>query len=650
MAAQPGRRDTVPAMSPPAKPVMAIADYALIGDCHTNALVGRNGSIDWLCFPRPDSPSVFTHLLDAQHGGNFAVRVDDATVERAYVADTNVLTTTWHTGTGTLEVVDCMPLRTDDAGRLRPMRGVLRRLACPAGRVTAQIRVTPRFEYALVVPRLRTPSPYVADFVGGGSAFRVRASRPLERRDAHTLRRGDVLAASWELSAGEVAWVVGTWALPHLAPTDVPEPDPDEWQRLLDDTLAFWRGWVSGCDYEGHAAEAVRRSALALKALTYEPTGALLAAATTSLPEELGGERNWDYRYTWIRDATLTLTSLFVLGLHDEAAAFKGWLERTGAGRPQDLQIMYGVEGERMLPEVELDHLAGHRDSRPVRIGNGAVKQRQLDSYGQLLESAYLFAHAGGEITADNWTYLSGLADICCERWAEPDQGIWEIRDEPRHFTHSKVNCWLALRRAVQLAELRGESPPATWRDGRDEIADRLLEDARRRGWFSQALGTDVADAAALLVPALGFVAADDPLATATVDVVVERLSDNHGLVHRYVAADGLAGGEGAFLLCSFWLADVLTYAGRLEEAAALLDRLMALSNDVGLYAEEVDPSTGEHLGNTPQAFTHMALVTSLSHLSAARRGDVPADGLPHDFAELALDRLLRRRGTGGVR
>jgi GH15 family glucan-1,4-alpha-glucosidase len=625
-----------------------IADYALIGDCHTNALVGTNGSIDWLCFPRPDSPSVFTHLLDDQHGGNFAVRVDDADVSRSYVDDTNVLSSIWQTDDGELTVIDCMPLRLGGPQHPVPLQGVLRRLECTAGTVTAQVRVTPRFEYALVVPRLRTPSPYVADFVGGGSAIRIRSTHPLERRDAHTLRRGDVLAASWDLTEGDVAWVLATWTPAQLAPTDVPEPDPSAWQEMLDDTVDYWQRWITECDYEGDRKADVHRSALVLKALTYAPTGALLAAATTSLPEEIGGERNWDYRYTWIRDATLTLTSLFILGLHAEAVAFKEWLERTGAGRPQDLQIMYGVEGERMLTEVTLDHLGGHLGSRPVRIGNGAVKQLQLDSFGQLLESAYLFSRAGGDITDDNWRYLSGLADLCSQRWIEPDQGIWEIRAEPRHFIHSKVNCWLALKRAVQLAEHRGENPAPAWADGRDELAERLLGDARQRGWFAQAWDADVPDAAALLVPAVGFVAATDPLVVETVRVVVDELSHD-GLLHRYRvhqkgADDGLRGGEGAFLLCSFWLVDVFAHAGQVDAARALLDRLRSLANDVGMFAEEVDPATGRHLGNTPQAFTHMALVTSCAHLSAAERGLLPEDGAPHDFAELALDRLLSRR------
>ncbi|HEX4654540.1 MAG TPA: glycoside hydrolase family 15 protein [Mycobacteriales bacterium] len=623
--------------------VLDIADYALIGDCHTNALVGTNGSIDWLCFPRPDSASVFTHLLDDQHGGNFAVRVDDADVTRSYLDDTNVLCSTWRTDAGELAVTDCMPLRLDGTRQPIPLRGVLRRLECTSGRITAQIRVTPRFEYALVVPRLRTPTPFVADFVGGGSAMRVRATHPLQRRDAHTLRRGDVLAAAWELDEGEVAWLLATWTPAHLAPTDVPDPEPEAWQELLDGTVDFWHRWITECEYEGDRKADVHRSALVLKALTYAPSGALLAAATTSLPEEIGGERNWDYRYTWIRDATLTLTSLFILGLRNEALAFKEWMERTGAGRPQDLQIMYGVEGERMLPEITLDHLGGHHDSSPVRVGNGAVKQLQLDSFGQLLESAYLFGRAGGDITDDNWRYLSGLADLCSDRWTEPDQGIWEIRAEPRHFTHSKVNCWLALKRAVQLAEARGESAPDKWTASRDEIAERLLSDARQRGWFAQSWGADVPDAAALLVPAVGFIGAADPLVAETVRVVTAELAHD-GLMHRYKADDGLRGGEGAFLLCSFWLVDVLVHAGQVGEARELLDRLRGMANDVGMFAEEVDPITGRHLGNTPQAFTHMALVTSCAHLSAAERDLLPTDGAPYDFAELALDRLLSRR------
>ena len=636
---------------PPRRP-NAIADYALIGDCHSNALVGSNGSIDWACFPRPDSPAVFCHLLDDQHGGNFAVRVAGASVTRRYLPRTNVLETTWTAPDGVLVVTDCMPVAPFDPAHpagVRARRSILRRLACRSGAVTAQVRVTPRFEYGLIVPRLRTPSPFVADFTGGASSLRVRSSLPLERRDAHTLRRGDVLAADWELGAGDTAWIEATWApAHHTAGADEPAPGPARWEEILADTVDFWTSWSKGCWYDGEHAEAVLRSALVLKALTYAPTGAVLAAATTSLPEELGGSRNWDYRYTWLRDATLTLTSLSALGLFGEATAFKEWIERTGAGRPQDLQIMYGVEGERTLAEIELDHLAGHGGSRPVRIGNGAVKQLQLDSFGQLLEAAYLFAKAGQPMTAENWRYLSGVADICCARWRQPDQGIWEIRDEPRHFLHSKANCWLALERALQLAELLGHEPGPQWAAERDALADYLYE-AAADGWFPQAAGRPDADAACLLIPAIGFVPAGHPLVKATVDAVCRELAGPGGLVHRYRttggAGDGIAGGEGAFLLCSFWLVDVLTHAGRVADAEELLGRLLGLANDVGLYADEVEPSTGAHLGNFPQAFTHMALVTSCAHLSAAHRGLLPTDGDAHDFAELALDRVLGALG-----
>ena len=341
-------------------------------------------------------------------------------------------------------------------------------------------------------------------------------------------------------------------------------------------------------------------------------------------------------------DATLTLTSLFVLGFREEADDFKFWLERTGAGRPEDLQIMYGIRGERGLPELELTHLAGHRGSAPVRIGNGAVKQMQLDAYGQILEAAWLYHKAGGALSESNWAFLCGLIEIVCQRWQKPDQGIWEMRDQPRHFTHSKANCWLALHRGVQLAAAGGfPCDHARWAHERDRVRDFVLEQAAPAGWFQQAAGHAVPDAAALLVPALGLVASDHPTVLATVDVV-RRSLERDGLLFRYLAPDGLAGGEGAFVLCSFWLLDVLTHAGRLDEAEALLARLLGCANDVGLFAEEVDPASGEALGNFPQAFSHMALVTSCAHLTAARAGRIPAGA--HAYAELALDRFLAGR------
>jgi GH15 family glucan-1,4-alpha-glucosidase len=598
--------------------VNRIADYALLGDCHSAALVGRDGSIDWACFPRFDSPAVFCKVLDADKGGYFSVAPHNTrATARAYVEDTNVLVTTFDCDGATVEVTDCMPLGA---------HAILRRVACTAGRAQVDVVIEPRFEYGAFVPRLR-PN----EAVGGADALWIDATHPVGVD-------GERLRGMWSLRAGDVAWVRAGWT-----PSHSPRPPRTDFERELKQTIAFWKGWLAGCSYDGDHADAVHRSALVLKALTYAPSGAVVAAPTTSLPELIGGERNWDYRYTWIRDATLTLISLFTLGFTDEAAAFKHWLERTGAGRPKDLQIMYGICGERSLPELELAHLRGHRDSTPVRIGNGAVKQLQLDCYGQLLQAGWLFARAGGEISDDNWTFLAGLADIVCDCWEKPDQGIWEIRDAPRHFVHSKLNCWVALDRAVRLAEGLGvRAPVERWRTERDRVAAYLEKQAAVEGWFPQATDFPVADASTLLVPALGLLPTGHPLVEGTIEAVRRDLTHD-GLVHRYKADDGLEGGEGAFLLCSFWLLDCLTHSGRLDEADELLERLLSYSNDVGLFAEEVDPVTGEALGNFPQAFTHMALVTSCAHLSAAKRGLLPPATEAHDYAELALDRLLTR-------
>lgn len=620
-----------------------IADHALIGDCHSAALVARDGSVTWACFPRFDSPAVFCAVLDPRRGGAFRVGpAKDARVDHTYIEDTNVLVTLSETPSGVLEVTDCMPVaRLDPAlpSAVASRRSILRRVHCVAGEVEAEVLLWPRFEYGSFAPRFRLPRPTVAEIVGGADGLLVRATHPLGIA-------GDAVRARWRLRAGETAWIEAGWHASHEPRVEVTDPDAigDDCARRLDGTIAFWRSWIDRCWYEGPHADAVRRSALVLKALTYAPTGAVVAAPTTSLPEAVGGARNWDYRYTWIRDATLTLTSLFVLGFGEEAEAFKGWLERTGAGRPEDIQIMYGIGGERSLPELELAHLDGHRGSAPVRVGNGAVKQLQLDAYGQILEAAHLFGKAGGTLTADNWRFLSGLTDIVCERWRRPDQGIWGIRDEPRHFVHSKLNCWIALDRAVRVADaLALEAPVERWAAERDAIRDALLEESMGLGWFPQALGHHVADASALLVPAAGFLPTSDPLVHGTIEAVLRDLGSD-GLMHRYRAPDGLGGGEGAFLLCSFWLVDCLIHAGIIDEAEALLDRLLALRNDVGLLAEEADPETGEALGNFPQAFSHMALVLSCAHLGAARRGEIP-DGA-HSYAELALSRLLARRGS----
>jgi GH15 family glucan-1,4-alpha-glucosidase len=619
--------------------VNRIGDYALIGDCHSAALVGRDGSIDWACFPRFDSASVFAKILDDERGGAFSISPSGIRATgRAYIDGTNILETTFECEGGTLEVADCMPIEVSDPSvtQVRSHAAIMRRVRCTSGSVDIDVTVAPRFEYGSFVPRFRVTAPTAAEIVGGADALYVHSTHPLHAGE-------DRIHARWALRAGEEAWIDAVWRPSHEA--KVQHGDAlryrVEGRRRFNATQDFWRSWIARCAYEGEHEAAVKRSALALKALTYAPSGAVVAAPTTSLPESIGGGRNWDYRFTWIRDATLTLTALFVLGYTEEADAFKFWLERTGAGRPGDLQIMYGICGERGLPEAELAHLAGHRSSSPVRTGNGAVKQMQLDSYGQILEAAYLYGKAGGELTPDNWRFVSGLADIVCERWRAPDQGIWEMRDEPRHFVHSKLNCWIALDRAVRIAAAKGlDAPTERWAAERDEIRAFLTERAAPDGWFHQAVDHPVPDAATLLVPASGFLPAGDPLVSKTIATVREAL-ESGGLVHRYRAADGLEGGEGAFLLCSFWLLDCLTFAGRIGEAQELLGTLLGYSNDVGLFAEEVDPQTGELLGNFPQAFSHMALVTSCAHLAAAKRGEIPEGAV--DYAEFALDRLLAR-------
>lgn len=612
-----------------------IGDLALIGDCHSAALVGKDGAVEWACFPRFDSPSVFARVLDQERGGAFEITPSELrSTTRHYLDETNVLVTIFECAHGILEVTDCMPVEPLDPAEptvVRAHHSILRRLRCVDGRVSARLSISPRFEYGLFVPRFRVTSETTAEIVGGADALWIYSTHALDQAD-------ESIAATWELRAGEESWVEAAWSGSHEVRTQTAQT-ADGYAQCLAMTIRFWREWIAKCWYDDEHVEPVRRSALTLKALTYAPSGAVVAAPTTSLPEDIGGVRNWDYRYTWIRDSTLTLISLFVLGLRDEAAEFKTWLERTGAGRPQDLQIMYGICGERTLPERELDHLSGHLGSAPVRVGNGAVKQMQLDAYGQLLEAGYLFGRAGGEITADNWSFLSGLADVVYARWREPDHGIWEMRDEPRHFVHSKLNCWVALDRAVRMSAGFGASADAArWATERDRIRDYVLSEAAPDGWFHQAVGSPVPDAATLLVPAAGLLPTTHPLVEKTIEVVMGKLHHD-GLVHRYLSDDGLHGGEGAFLLCSFWLLDCLTHSGRLGEAEALLDLLLGLANDVGLYAEEVDPAGGA-VGNFPQAFTHMALVLSCAHLSAAKRGQIPF-GQPVDYAELALDRLL---------
>ncbi len=617
-----------------------IGDYALIGDCHSAALVGADGSIDWACFPRFDSPSVFCRSLDHERGGSFDVMPEELVeMKRRYIDRTNVLVTTFSCASGVLEVTDCMPVSFPDnaTGRdprdLRSYHAILRSLRCTQGTVAVRVSIAPRFDYARVVPHFRLTSEESAEVVGGADAIHITATRALDEERER-------IKARWLIRETEFVFVEAAWAPSHELRALDERPTMEDLEARLEQTVAFWQGWSDRCIIDVADEDKVRRSALVLKALTYAPTGAVIAAPTTSLPELIGGERNWDYRYTWIRDGTLTLISIFALGIREEAEAFRFFMERTSAGRPEDLQIMYGIGGERSLPELELSHLAGHRNSAPVRIGNGAATQRQLDVYGQIVEAAYLFAKAGGRVTPDNWNFLCGVADVVASSWRDPDHGIWEIRDEPRHFVHSKLNCWAALERMIKMATTRKlPAPVDRWSAERDALHSYVLSDAQERGWFAQAVGSDAPDAATLLVPAMGFLPTTHPLVQKTIEVVRSELGDR-ALVHRYLAPDGLGGGEGSFLLCSYWLIDCLTYSGHIDEAETLLAELNGYANDVGLWAEEVDAHSGEALGNFPQAFTHMAHITSCLHLEAARDGEIDY-AAAYDYAEHAVDRLI---------
>jgi GH15 family glucan-1,4-alpha-glucosidase len=572
-----------------------IEDYAVIGDTQAAALVGRDGSIDWLCLPRFDSPACFAALLGDEHNGRWklAPKGGIKRVERRYREDTLVLETDFHTEDGVVRVVDCMPPRGEAPDVVRLVQGL-------EGRVEIDMELILRFDYGRVVPWVRRHGDYLLAVAGPAA---VRLDTPVETHGENYTTR-----ASFSVSAGDEVPFVLTWYASHED-----EPAPVRAAAAVADTDAWWREWITSCDSEDPL---VRRSLLTLKALTYAPTGGIVAAATTSLPEKLGGVRNWDYRFCWVRDATLVLNALLGGGFVEEAGAWRDWLLRAVAGDPRDMQIMYGCAGERRLTELELDWLAGYEGSRPVRIGNAASQQFQLDVYGELMD-ALLRAREHGLPPDDHaWRFQQVMLEFLEGAWDEPDEGIWEVRGARRHFVHSKVMAWVAFDRAATTVERFGRPGDADrWRRKCAAIHEQVCE----RGWdadrntFTQSYGSRALDAALLLIPRVGFLPGDDPRVIGTVDAVRRELVSD-GFVLRYPtheSDDGLPPGEGAFLPCSFWLADALAMTGRRDEARALYDRLAALANDVGLFAEEYDPDTGRLIGNFPQAFTHVALVTS---------------------------------------
>jgi len=576
-----------------------IEDYALIGDGRTAALVARDGAIDWLCLPNMDSPSVFAAILDASRGGAFVVQPSiPFDSSRRYVPNTNVLETTFTTARGSVRVIDALTLPD---GRLEPMREIVRSLEGLSGAVPMRWHFTPRFDYAAASPRWDTRNG--RPVATSGAVAMAISSWNAGAASQHD----DAVGADFELESGARALLAlsTAYAEPLVFPTR------QALEARLAYTISFWQSWVAGRGYDGPWRDPVTRSALVLKALIFAPSGASVAAPTTSLPEEIGGERNWDYRFCWIRDSNFLIDALLELNCYDETRSLFWWFMQATAITEPELHVLYRLDGGIGTTEHDLP-LAGYRGSRPVRVGNGALEQRQLDIYGALFETAWLYSEGKHVIDRDTGRVLARIADYVCTIWQGPDSGIWEVRNGPFHFTHSKVMCWLALDRAGRLAD-RGELP-ARHRDRWRREADAIRAFVEGRCWsdalgsYSRIAGSSDVDASLLMLPIVGYGDPRGGRIAGTIDAVTRSL--RHGdFVYRYRADDGVPGGEGCFLNCSFWLVSALARAGRVDEAASLMDRLVARANDVGLYAEEVDPNSGAFLGNHPQALVHLALV-----------------------------------------
>jgi GH15 family glucan-1,4-alpha-glucosidase len=632
----------------------SISDYAVLSDQHSAALTSRDGSVDWLCFPHFDSPSVFGRLLGEQ-AGYWSLRAVGATsITRRYVERTMVLETTYSTSSGTAVVVDALAVgegnRGHDLGRDSPHL-LLRRATCSSGQVDLEMDYVPRPEYGVVVPLLTAVGDGVVMTVNGADVLILSGTTPLsvERSSA---------SANFHLAEGEQA----RFALHYENTTDpgsVRAWPRDEIAARLDDTISAWQSWSALHQaYVGPWRELVHHSGRVLQALSFQPTGAICAAATTSLPETVGGSRNWDYRYTWVRDASFTIEALWVAACPDEANVFFDYISSSATGslkKSGDLQIMFGIAGESDLTERVLSNLPGWRDSAPVRVGNAAWQQRQLDVYGEFLNAVHrmsdrLFdpvARKVGPLSSpEKWDappklseatrlFFVELADTAAQRWQEKDSGIWEVRGEPRHFVYSKLMCWVALQRATALAGALGVPEKVdTWSKTQGQIADAILREgwSDRLGAFTQSFGSDDLDASNLMMPLVGFLPVDDPRVVATIQATEDHLTDSRGLVYRYRTADGLAGDEGTFLLCTFWLAQALAEAGNPERATKVFERTLPFVNDVGLLAEEVDPSTGELLGNFPQALSHVGLVNAawaISQASVIRPEKSPSAAAP---------------------
>jgi GH15 family glucan-1,4-alpha-glucosidase len=618
-------------MSPVGLP---IEGYGMIGDTHTAALVGNDGSIDWLCLPRFDSEACFARLLGDESNGFWRVAPvgEVRRSARTYRGDTLVLETDFETATGAVRLVDCMPIREDHPQVVRLVKGM-------RGEVDLRMVLALRLGYGRVVPWVRRVGGLLVAVAGPNG---LALWTPVDTKGVKM-----TTVADFTVTEGQRVPFVLTWFPSHEDP-----PRPVDARYAIEDTAMWWEGWSSEFEFEGPWRDAVMRSLITLKALTYRPTGGIVAAATTSLPETVGGVRNWDYRYCWLRDATLTLTALMRGGFHEEAMDWRDWLLRAVAGDPSEMQIMYGPAGERRLEEWEADWLSGYEGSRPVRIGNAASNQFQLDVYGEVMSALYQACIIGDPLSRSAWDLQRVLVDFVSEHFKDPDDGIWEMRGPRRHFTHSKVMAWVAVDRAVRMAEtFRRQGPLAQWKALRDDIHAQVLANGfdERRGAFTQYYGSDALDASLLMIPLFGFLPATDPRMVGTVEAIQRELTED-GLVLRYQASqahdvDGLQGHEGAFLACSFWLADCLWSMGRHDEATALFERLLGLRNDLGLLAEEYDTTLSRQVGNFPQAFSHVSVVNTAYNLSGmAAAGDVE----PDKAAALRAGRRVWRRGHRG--
>lgn len=593
---------------------LPIADYALIGDCHSAALVSRGGSIDWCCLPRFDSDSCFGRLLDSERGGHFSITPPDGCeIRREYLGDSLVLATTFDSAAGAVRLIDFFAMRR--GGRKHPRRELVRIVEGLRGSLRLRVEFVPRLDYGEIKPWIyRTDDAAAFCAVGSNAGLLLFGDITLQLDGEHDL------CADVEVQAGQQLRLAMQFVSPEelhtAAATTLPR---DQLESHLGETLSWWHEWASKIVTTGQPGVCVVRSAIVLKALTYAPTGAIIAAPTTSLPELVGGERNWDYRYSWIRDSVFTAHALTSLGCMTEADAFRRFIQRACAGNGAQLQVLVGIDGKRRLTEITLDHLPGWRGSKPVRVGNGAELQYQADMFGLLLELAGRWSKRGNKPDEHYWDFLVETVNEAVEKWRLPDCGIWEVRGEPRDFVHSKVMCWAALQRGIEMADKHAlPAPIERWSQVRDEIRAAVETQGvdRERGNFVAAFGATDLDAALLLLPDVGFVAYDDQRMLRTTEAIRTELDDG-GLILRYTAADGLRGKEGSFLACSFWLAECLARQGRHSDARELFERVSACANDLGLFSEEYETTSRQLLGNFPQDLTHLAHISAALALSA---------------------------------